>query len=132
MKLFFSLVLTLGFITAANSQTLQTLSLGIQGGLTSPTNIYVEGGGGLYNFQKGRTANISKGIFLQYELPKDFYLKGTFKTAALDLQSTHSYVTWNALSFEGTSTVGLDNKQYELSLGYRLRIKKRFSLTGNL
>ena len=132
MKSLLTFVFTLSFIGSASSQTLQKLSLGVQGGANSPTNIYVEGSGGPYNFQKGRTTNISKGIFLQYELPRDFYLRGTFKTAALDLQSTHSYVTWNALSFEGTSTVGLDNKQYELSLGYRLRIKKGFSLTGNL
>ncbi len=131
MKLFLTFAFTIAFITTANSQTLQKFSLGIQGGLNSPTNIAMQGGDP-YNFEPNRTADISKGGFLQYELPNDLYLRGSFKKATLNLKSTHRYSTGIGILNEGSFTVGLDNKQYELSLGYRRNIKNAFSFTGSL
>ena len=115
----------------SNAQVLQKLSLGIQGGINTPTNIVVQGRD-LQDFQPNETADLSKGVFLQYELPDNFYLRSSFKKAAINLASTHQYLDGNTLLGESSSTVGFDNKQYELSLGYRRKIKTGFSFTGSL
>src|SRR5687768_10338151 len=99
MKLRLTFILSLSFITAVNAQVLQKLSLGVQGGLNSPTNITLQGTNP-YIFEPIRTTDVSTAFFLQYELPNDLYLRSTFKKARLNIKSTHRFATGTGVTHE--------------------------------
>ncbi|MFC5271086.1 hypothetical protein [Adhaeribacter terreus] len=131
MKSLFLILLSFCLIGTVNAQTTQKLSLGILGGLNTPMHIRVQGKQP-NSFKSNRTTASSKGIFLQYELTDNLFVRGTFKKGTINLKNRFQHFGKDTLGIERDYEAGFDNKQYELSLGYRKNITKALHFTGSL
>ncbi|MBK0403700.1 hypothetical protein I5M27_11935 [Adhaeribacter sp. BT258] len=126
-RILFLVAAALSFSANAQTQFPEKLSIGLQAGRTTARGLQVEGQQP-NTLEPIRTHDLSKGVFLQYELTENFYARSSFKKAALSLE--HNY---QPSFYEGyTYGIGPDNKQLELSAGYRKKIYKGLRFTSSL
>lgn len=113
------------------AQTLQKLSVGVQGGLASPMSVSVSGEQP-NELKDRRTTDLFKGIFFQYDLSQKFYVRSFLKSGQISLLNHLQSQAGDTPRYEGNYSASFKNRQVELSFGYRHEITTHWGLTGSL